>query len=89
MTHRPLGAMLQGVKGVKYGLTVPDSKNKKKKQALNKPAALSAFGDEGSDDEHEAVPQQLARQAASKKLDSKVVLFFHHLKQHHRYICKA
>ncbi len=89
MTHRPLGAMLQGVKGVRYGLTVPDSKKNKEKQALTKPAALSAFEDEGSDDEHEAVPQQLARQAASKRIDSKVVLFFDHLKQHHRYICKA
>lgn len=64
--------MLQGVKGVKYGLTVPDSK-KKKKPALAKPAAFSAFGDDGSDeDQHEAVPQQLARHAASKKSDSKV-----------------
>eukprot|EP00208_Stichococcus_sp_RCC1054_P005459 CAMPEP_0206148508 /NCGR_PEP_ID=MMETSP1473-20131121/36815_1 /ASSEMBLY_ACC=CAM_ASM_001109 /TAXON_ID=1461547 /ORGANISM="Stichococcus sp, Strain RCC1054" /LENGTH=347 /DNA_ID=CAMNT_0053545865 /DNA_START=174 /DNA_END=1217 /DNA_ORIENTATION=- len=64
--------MLQGVKGVKYGLTVPDSK-KKKKPALGKPAACSAFGDDGSDeDQHEAVPQQLARHAASKKSDSKV-----------------
>lgn len=71
-TNWVLPAMLQGVKGVKYGLTVPDSK-KKKKPALGKPAACSAFGDDGSDeDQHEAVPQQLARHAASKKSDSKV-----------------
>lgn len=61
--------MLKGLKGVQYGLTVPNSK---KKQAVARPNALAAFGDEDSDGEHEAVPQQLARQAASKKSDSKV-----------------
>ena len=62
--------MIQGVKGVKYGLTVPASKQK----AAPKPKpvnALAAFGDD-SDDEHEAVPQQLARQAASNKTNNKV-----------------
>lgn len=62
--------MLKGFKGVQYGLTVP---GKKKKQAVTRPNALAAFGDDDSDGEHEAVPQQLARQAASKKSDSKVV----------------
>ncbi len=62
--------MIQGMKGVKYGLTLPASK--KKAAPPSKPAnALAAFGDD-SDGEHEAVPQQLARQAASKKSNNKV-----------------
>lgn len=62
--------MIQGMKGVKYGLTVPASKKKAAPPA--KPVnALAAFGDD-SDGEHEAVPQQLARQAASKKSNNKV-----------------
>lgn len=68
--HLRRAAMIQGFKGVKYGLTVPASK--KKAAPATKPAnALAAFGDD-SDGEHEAVPQQLARQAASKKTNSKV-----------------
>jgi len=62
--------MIQGFKGVKYGLTVPASK--KKAAPVAKPGILAAFGDDDSDGEHEAVPQQLARQAASKKSNNKV-----------------
>ena len=63
--------MLIGQKGIKYGLTVPASKNK---SATAKPAPkLAAFGDDDSDGEHEAVPQQLARQAASKRSNTKVL----------------
>jgi hypothetical protein len=62
--------MIQGFKGVKYGLTVPASKKKAAPQA--KPvSALAAFGDD-SDGEHETVPQQLARQSASNKTNNKV-----------------
>ena len=62
--------MIQGFKGVKFGLTVPASKKKAAPQA--KPvSALAAFGDD-SDGEHETVPQQLARQAASNKTNNKV-----------------
>lgn len=63
--------MIQGLKGVKYGLTVPASKNKA--APTGKPGVvLTAFGGDDSDGEHEAVPQQLARQAASKKSNNKV-----------------
>lgn len=63
--------MIQGFKGVKYGLQVPAIK--KKSAPVAKPGKLAAFGDDdNSDGEHEAVPQQLARQAASKKSNNKV-----------------
>lgn len=62
--------MIQGFKGVKYGLTVPASK-KKVAPAAKPSSALAVFGDD-SDGEHEAVPQQLARQAMSKKSNNKV-----------------
>ena len=62
--------MIQGMKGVKYGLTLPASK-KKAAPPVKPVNALAAFGDD-DDGEHEAVPQQLARQAASKKSNNKV-----------------
>lgn len=64
--------MIIGNKGVKYGLTVPQAKQKAKVPAV-KP--LNVFGeDEDSGGEAQAVEREIVRQGAKKLADSKVSL---------------
>ena len=58
--------MLTGVKGVKYGLSLP---KKPSKPALRKPVA--GFGGD-SDDEKQNVEKDIERQALKKRADVKV-----------------
>lgn len=62
--------MIIGNKGVKYGLTVPQAKQKGKVPAV-KP--LNVFGeDEDSGGEPQAVEREIVRQGAKKLADTKV-----------------
>lgn len=62
--------MIIGQKGVKYGLTVKGPKTSAASKTL-KPSVFEA-GD--SDDEHDNVEQQIARQQVRKQDDQKVLL---------------
>ena len=62
--------MLTGHKGVKYGLQVRQPKQAAPPAA---PKRASVFGDDDSDEGEANVEQQIARQAARKQTDTKVI----------------
>ena len=64
-----------GTKGMKYGLQLP----KQKAQPVQQPKKLSVFGgDDGSDEDGQTIGSQIARQAAKKQTDKKVVFSLPH-----------